>query len=82
MIMAEKARMKAEGKTAAATKQKSGKTADNVAPLRKPVKCPECGKQSARAFYPFCSSRCRSLDLNRWLSGRYIIPGAKLDEEE
>ncbi len=22
---------------------------------------------------PFCSERCRMADLNRWLSGRYVI---------
>jgi endogenous inhibitor of DNA gyrase (YacG/DUF329 family) len=33
---------------------------------------------------PFCSPRCRDVDLNRWLSGRYVIPGqenAGEDEE-
>jgi len=59
-------------------KQKQGE----ILPLRKPVPCPECGKPSKREFYPFCSNRCRSMDLNRWLSGRYIIPGPKLDEED
>ncbi|KAA6404640.1 DNA gyrase inhibitor YacG [Candidatus Tokpelaia sp.] len=63
-------------------KVKTAEAKDNVTPLRAPVKCPECGKPSQRAFYPFCSNRCRSLDLNRWLSGRYILPGPKLDEEE
>jgi len=62
-------------------KAKTAQAGDNVAPLRAPVKCPECGRPSQRAFYPFCSNRCRSLDLNRWLSGRYYIPGPKLDEE-
>jgi len=70
------------GAKAKKTAESGGQTADNVAPLRKPVACPECGKPSQREFYPFCSSRCRSMDLNRWLSGRYIIPGPKLDEVE
>lgn len=26
------------------------------------------------SFYPFCSDRCRLIDLGRWLKGRYQIP--------
>ena len=47
-----------------------------VAPLRKARPCPECGRPSVREHYPFCSSRCRDIDLNRWLSGSYAIPVA------
>ena len=36
--------------------------------------CPECGKPSARETYPFCSTRCKDVDLNRWLTGAYVIP--------
>ncbi|SMH48027.1 DNA gyrase inhibitor YacG [Mesorhizobium australicum] len=52
----------------------------NVTPLRARRPCPECGKPSARETYPFCSTRCKDVDLNRWLSGSYVIPG-KDDEE-
>jgi hypothetical protein len=31
---------------------------------------------------PFCSERCRDVDLNRWLSGSYAIPVTKTDEED
>ena len=41
--------------------------------------CPICGKPSVEAFKPFCSKRCADVDLNRWLSGTYVIP-AKDDE--
>ena len=37
--------------------------------------CPICGKPQAQATRPFCSSRCRDVDLNRWLKGSYVIPG-------
>jgi hypothetical protein len=37
--------------------------------------CPICGKPSVAASKPFCSDRCRDVDLNRWLSGSYAIPG-------
>ncbi|MEO1745026.1 MAG: DNA gyrase inhibitor YacG [Pseudomonadota bacterium] len=55
---------------------------DNVAPLRPKRACPECGKPSARETYPFCSKRCKDVDLNRWLSGAYVIPGPPLEEDE
>ncbi|MUZ75850.1 DNA gyrase inhibitor YacG [Agrobacterium vitis] len=45
-----------------------------VAPLRKPLPCPECGHPSHREHYPFCSDRCRTQDLSRWLKGSYAIP--------
>jgi endogenous inhibitor of DNA gyrase (YacG/DUF329 family) len=41
----------------------------------KPVRpCPICGKPSSQAHHPFCSGRCQDIDLNRWLSGAYVIP--------
>ncbi|MEO5321767.1 DNA gyrase inhibitor YacG [Mesorhizobium sp. CC13] len=54
---------------------------DKVTPLRARRPCPECGKPSARETYPFCSPRCKAVDLNRWLSGSYAIP-VRDDEEE
>jgi uncharacterized protein len=45
-----------------------------------PKKCPICGKPATEASKPFCSERCRDVDLNRWLSGSYAIPGK--DEED
>jgi endogenous inhibitor of DNA gyrase (YacG/DUF329 family) len=50
---------------------------DKVTPLRPRRPCPECGKPSARETYPFCSERCKNIDLNRWLSGSYVLPGAE-----
>jgi endogenous inhibitor of DNA gyrase (YacG/DUF329 family) len=40
-------------------------------------KCPICGKPATEASKPFCSERCRDVDLNRWLSGSYVIPAAE-----
>lgn len=48
--------------------------------LKKPVPCPICGKPSSQQNHPFCSGRCQDIDLNRWLSGSYVIP-AKDDED-
>jgi len=44
------------------------------------VTCPICGRAmevqdlSAWPQFPFCSPRCKTIDLGRWLSGRYAIP--------
>ena len=37
--------------------------------------CPICGRPATPTYRPFCSRRCADIDLNRWLSGTYIIPG-------
>jgi endogenous inhibitor of DNA gyrase (YacG/DUF329 family) len=44
-------------------------------------KCPICGKPARPEHRPFCSRRCSQVDLNRWLSGAYAIPGAPLPGE-
>ena len=44
--------------------------------------CPECGKPSSPATAPFCSPRCRDVDLNRWLSGSYVVPGRPEADED
>ncbi|MBO0664371.1 DNA gyrase inhibitor YacG [Jiella sp. MQZ9-1] len=49
-------------------------------PMRPTRKCPECGKPSRRETFPFCSPRCKAVDLNRWLSGHYVIPGSSIED--
>ncbi|MBU4434886.1 MAG: DNA gyrase inhibitor YacG [bacterium] len=44
-------------------------------------KCPLCGKPADPVARPFCSKRCADVDLQRWLSGRYVVPGTDEDEE-
>lgn len=39
-----------------------------------PKSCPICGKPVAPEHLPFCSDRCRKIDLNRWLGETYRIP--------
>ncbi len=39
--------------------------------------CPHCRKPVDPAYRPFCSKRCADVDLNRWLTGAYVIPGFK-----
>jgi uncharacterized protein len=45
-------------------------------------RCPICGKPATEAAKPFCSDRCRDVDLNRWLSGTYAIPGKPEADED
>jgi endogenous inhibitor of DNA gyrase (YacG/DUF329 family) len=44
--------------------------------------CPTCGKPAVPAFRPFCSARCRDVDLHRWFSGRYAIPVTEDTDED
>ena len=43
------------------------------------AKCPICGKPAIFPYKPFCSKRCADIDLNRWLTGVYVVES---DEEE
>jgi endogenous inhibitor of DNA gyrase (YacG/DUF329 family) len=54
---------------------------DNVIKLKPVRPCPICKKPSTQAFHPFCSARCADIDLNRWLSGAYVIPARDTPEE-
>ena len=41
------------------------------------VACPICHKKvkwEGNAYRPFCSERCKLLDLEGWLSARYRVP--------
>lgn len=41
------------------------------------MRCPVCGKEfelAASPAKPFCSARCRSIDLGRWLDESYGMP--------
>jgi len=48
--------------------------------MQKP--CSICGKPAVAASRPFCSERCRDVDLNRWLSGSYAIPASDLEADD
>lgn len=42
------------------------------------VRCPQCGTRAvwhANPFRPFCSERCKLVDLGKWAEGDYYIPG-------
>lgn len=52
------------------------------------VKCPTCGRESEwsaeSASRPFCSERCKLIDLGAWLTEKHAIAGeaAEADEDE
>ena len=49
------------------------------------AKCPGCGKAASlkdNPFRPFCSERCRLLDLGRWLDGAYGIAAAEEQQRD
>ena len=49
------------------------------------AKCPRCGKETAFAgnpFRPFCSERCKLLDLGHWISGDYRVPVVESGKDE
>jgi endogenous inhibitor of DNA gyrase (YacG/DUF329 family) len=40
------------------------------------IKCPTCGKTSdwfTSLYGPFCSHRCKLIDLGKWLGGEHAI---------
>ncbi len=47
------------------------------------LRCPICKKpvKSADADFPFCSERCRLIDLGKWASGAYVIASPVNDAE-
>ena len=48
------------------------------------AKCPTCkqGVGPDGKYFPFCSERCRLIDLGRWLDGKYQIPVEEPDESD
>ena len=47
------------------------------------VKCPTCGRSiewsDQSPFRPFCSERCRVIDLGAWLTEKHAIPGDEVE---
>jgi uncharacterized protein len=48
------------------------------------LKCPICKKPVKRggADFPFCSERCRTIDLGKWATGEYVVSSPVTDAEE
>jgi hypothetical protein len=47
-----------------------------------PGRCPICRKSVVEAYRPFCSQRCKDVDLNRWLSGVYAVPAVEAEDDD
>ncbi|MEM8873318.1 MAG: DNA gyrase inhibitor YacG [Planctomycetota bacterium] len=49
-----------------------------------PPPCPICKGtvEPDATTSPFCSKRCRLVDLNRWLDGKYQVPAVEGDGDE
>ncbi|MFZ6674933.1 DNA gyrase inhibitor YacG [Undibacterium sp. Xuan67W] len=49
------------------------------------VDCPTCGKKVAwtieNTYRPFCSERCKKIDLGAWAEEKYTIPAVNLPED-
>jgi uncharacterized protein len=65
--MAQKQNQRAAAKTAAAANAKT---------------CAICGKPRDPRYDPFCSKRCADVDLHKWLSGAYVVPGGPIAADE
>ncbi len=48
------------------------------------LRCPICkkGVESTDPEFPFCSQRCRTIDLGKWASGGYVISSPVADSDE
>ena len=48
------------------------------------LRCPICKKAVKRTNpdFPFCSDRCRIIDLGKWASGGYVLSSPVTDAEE
>jgi hypothetical protein len=47
---------------------------------KSPVDESQAGKPGS--YFPFCSERCKLIDLGRWLGGKYQIPVVEEDESD
>jgi len=56
-------------------------THSRARPAKRPP-CPICGRPNTVDYRPFCSKRCADVDLGRWLTGSYAVPGGPVDEDE
>jgi endogenous inhibitor of DNA gyrase (YacG/DUF329 family) len=50
------------------------------------ISCPTCGKKGSwtpeNKFRPFCSSRCKLIDLGDWADEKHRVPGEPANPSE
>jgi tRNA threonylcarbamoyladenosine biosynthesis protein TsaE len=66
-----------------AVAERLGGLISKLTDFKSPSPCRTCGRSVASdaASFPFCSDRCRLVDLNRWFKGNYSL-SRPLDEED
>ena len=61
----------------------TGKALDGLLPFVRRMICPEChieySAEQGSQFFPFCSSRCKLLDLAKWSDEEFCIPVVDLE---
>lgn len=64
---------------------RSGQPDARNATVEKIVRCPACGGPSRYAasnpFRPFCSERCKQIDLGAWASEQFAVPETTPDRD-
>ena len=49
-------------------------------------RCPTCRREAAprteNRFFPFCSERCKLVDLGKWLGEEYRVPSKPEEDED
>ena len=57
-----------------------------LAPRRITVNCPTCQGPSLfspeNRWRPFCSERCRMIDLGAWANDEYVVPGQPVEADD
>jgi uncharacterized protein len=55
-----------------------------MAKKRRSLRCPTCRTlvPASAENFPFCSDRCRLIDLGKWASGGYVISTPITDPEQ
>ncbi len=58
----------------------------NSKPTVRTVRCPQCGRPAVYApenpFRPFCSERCRLIDLGQWADESYRVPAEPVQDHD
>lgn len=48
---------------------------------KKHLICPICDRRAEKAHIPFCSARCKLIDLGNWIDGGYRLPSEEAPSE-
>lgn len=54
---------------------------DPSQPTSRTPRCPLCGRPRVQRYRPFCSARCRDIDLGHWFTESYTVPAVEPGDE-